>query len=100
MGYGPWGMEFWQLITLVIVFALFFKPRDSKRFDRVFADFHKRHGKEKASYEEAMEAYEDALDSCESHIQNLQERIKILERIVTDNHKPQSLAEEINNLRQ
>ena len=98
--YGPWGMEFWQLIVLVWLFAWMFKPHQSRRFDRAFEDFNKRHNKEKESMDEALDAYEDALEAAETKIEKLEERIRVLERIVTDEHASSSLSEKIDNLRQ
>lgn len=100
MGYGPWGLDFWQIIIMVCVFFWLFKPRSSRRFDRAFDDFRDRHQKDKAAYEEAMDAYEEALDAAEDKIEKLEDRIRVLERIVTDTHQATSLAEEIDNLRQ
>jgi len=100
MGYGPWGLEFWQILVLAWLVIWMFKPRHSRRFDRMMDDFHKRHDRDKASYEEALDAYEDALEVAEDKIEKLEDRIRVLERIVTDNHQTTSLAEEIDNLRQ
>ena len=99
MGYGPWGLGFWELLILAIVFASFFRPRDSRRFDRLFEDFSSRHTQEKATYEEALDACEEDLEAAEARIDKLEERIRVLERIVTDEHRTGSLEEEIDNLR-
>jgi len=100
MGYGPWGLEFWQIITLVFVIAWAFKPHHSKRVHRVFDDFHKRHSREREDMEKALDAYEDALEAAEDKIDQLEDRIRVLERIVTDNHKTDLLNEQVNNLKQ
>lgn len=100
MGYGPWGMEFWQLITLVCVFAWLFKPKESRRFERIFDDFSTTHAKEKAAYEDALDACEEDLDSAEARMKKMEERIRILEKIVTENYRSSALSEEIEKLRE
>lgn len=100
MGYGPWGLEFWQIIFMVLVFSWAFRPSGSRRFSRIFDDFHKRHAREREDMEKALDAYEDALEAAEDKIDQLEDRIRVLERIVTDNHKSDSLSEKINNLKQ
>lgn len=99
-GYGPWGLSFWEIIILVMVFSMFFKPRDSKKVDKLFDDFSRRQHKEKEAYEEVLDAYEEALDACEINIEKLEARTRVLERIVTDTHQSASLSEEIDNLKQ
>lgn len=100
MGYGPWGLDFWEFFILVWLVLWFFKPKDSKRFDRIFDEFNSTHARDKASYEEALDAYEEDLESAEAKIDKLEARIRVLERIVTDEHKKESLADQIDNLRQ
>lgn len=92
MGYGPWGIEFWELIALIAVCGIFFRPRSSRRFEKAFDNFHRQHDQEKADYEDALDAAEDKID-------RLEDRIRVLERIVTEEHKTSSLSEEIDNLR-
>jgi phage shock protein A len=66
----------------------------------MFDEFNSTHSREKATYEEALDAYEQDLDNAEAKIEKLEDRIRVLERIVTDEHKTNSLADEIDNLRQ
>ena len=99
MGYGPWGMGFWEFFILLWLVLWFLKPRDSKRWENMWNDFNSTHAQEKAGYEETMDAYEADLDAAEARIEKLEERIRVLERIVTDEHKTNSLADEIDNLR-
>ena len=44
-------------------------------------------GKEKAADDVSMDTYDLALDICEDNFKKLQDRIKVLEQSVTDNHK-------------
>lgn len=91
--YGPWGyFPFWQLIVLVLFFSFIFRPRGNRRADRAFDDFNERHLKDK-------EIYEEALDAAEDKIEDLEDRIRVLEKIITDTHKSQTLADEIESLR-
>lgn len=103
MGYGPWGLSFWEFFILLWLVLWFFKPKDSKRVDRMFDEFQSEHAREKASLEETLDAYEADLDSAEDKIEKLEARIRVLERIVTDEHnrhKKDALSEEIESLRQ
>jgi hypothetical protein len=47
-----------------------------------------------------LDAHEEDLNTAERKIDDLEERVQVLERIVTDDHKSNSLKEEIENLRQ
>jgi len=98
MGYGPWGLDFWELLILVWLVIWIFKPRESRQWDRMFADFSAQHEKEKAAVEDSLNAYEADLGKAEARIDPLEEHIRVLERIVTDEHKTRSLADEIDSL--
>lgn len=99
-GYGPWGLSFWEIIILIWLCTLFFKPRDSKRLDQAMDDFNAQFSKEKAHYEQVLDSYEEDLDTAERKIEDLEDRVRVLERIVTDEHKSKTLKDEIDNLRQ
>ena len=98
MGYGPWGLDFWELLILVWLVIWIFKPRESRQWDRMFADFSTQHEKEKAAVEDSLDGYEADLGKAEAQIDPLEERIRVLERIVTDEHKTRSLADKIDSL--
>ena len=97
MGYGPWGLGFWEILILVFVFASFFKP-SGKRYDEMFEDFSEQNKKEKKDLDKVLDAYEEDLDTAERKIDELEERVRVLERIVTDEHKSSSLKDKINYL--
>lgn len=99
MGYGPWGMSFWEIFILLWLVMWFFKPRDSKRWENRFDEFNSIHSRDKAVYEETLDAYEADLDAAEAKIEKLEARIRVLEKIVTDEHQKNSLADEIEKLR-
>lgn len=101
MGYGPWGLSFGQILVIIVVFAIFFRPRDHRRFDRMFDDFRQTTSKERETVEQTLDAFDEALETSEDRLARLEERIRVLERIVTDEHqhsKAKSLSEEIGKL--
>lgn len=99
MGYGPWGLGFWEILILVFVFASIFKP-NNKHVDEKFANFSEKNKKDKKDLDQTLDAYEEDLDVAERKIEDLEERVRVLERIVTDEHKSSSLKEEIDQLKE
>ncbi len=88
-------MSFWTAMVVMVAIIAFACIRMEK---------HKAQGRIDGSASDDANPLHSALPAqreteLQSEVEGLRERIKVLERIATDEHKPQRLAAEIESLR-